>query len=384
MRRWFEKATRGGVPWGLIGMIGLVVLAERFVSRRAMDFLDVDDWAYRRGGQTASRDAGRYDVLIFGDSLAKLGVIPRVVGERTGWRARNLAISGSQAPATYVLLKRALASGARPAAVVVDFFPPLLRVGPRHNLGRWAMLLTPLEAAQLAWWAGDADLFGPAALGRLLPSLRSRAGVRATLLAALAGSTDSRLYYNVLFFRNWGRNDGAQLMAPQTRVGELSATRLDDLQRAFFPVWDCHPANARAIEAFLALAASADVPVYWVLPPLWPAIHERLARTGFDAGHEAFVRSWQARFPNLVVLDARGELTDPLAFMDVNHVSAEGAYALSVGIGDALKRGRVPANLPPTRWVALSAERSRPVPEWVEDIEESRVALEALWRSNRK
>ena len=304
-------------------------------------------------------------------------------GRAHGVARRNLAISGSQAPASYFLLKRALATGARPAAVVVDFFPPLLRVGPRHNLARWAMLLTPLEAARLAWWAGDADLFGPAVLGRLLPSLRSaRACVRPSwprwrarpTRASTTTSSSSETGAGTTALSSCAPDPGGRTLGGPARRPSAR----------FFPAWDCHPANARAIEAFLALAASADVPVYWVLPPLWPAIHERLARTGFDAGHEAFVRSWQSRFPNLVVLDGRGELTDPLAFMDVNHVSAAGAYALSVGIGDALKRGAPPRTCLRRRWVFLSAERSRPVPEWVEDIEESRLALEALWRSNRR
>ena len=113
-----------------------------------------------------------YDVLVFGDSLNSVGVVPRAVAERSGRAAYNLSIPGSQATASYFLLKRALGSGA--AVGVVDFFPPC---SPRAggSSWRWSSLLTLPEAAELAWWARDADLFGTIAAGCWSP--RSARGV---------------------------------------------------------------------------------------------------------------------------------------------------------------------------------------------------------------
>ena len=376
--------TGRGAPWGLIGMIGLVVLAEASVARRGLDLLDMDDWAYRKNVRLAARGAGRYDVLCFGDSLIKLGVVPRAVEERSGLRVCNLAVSGSQAPASYVMLRRVLDSGAKPSAVVVDFQPPLLRLGPRHNLTRWANIMTPFEAAELARWARDPDLFATVALGRLLPSYHRRTGVRANVMGALSGAGDPRRFQNFLAFRNWSRNGGAQLMLPSPAMKTMTEKEALEIRRAFYPAWECHPANVAGLERFLALAAEHDVPVYWVLPPLLPALQTQLARSGIDARHEAFIRSWQDRYPNLVVIDGRNKVSDPDAFFDANHLSGGGAYAFSLALGDALRQARrgdrgVPAN----RWVALPEFRVGPIPKGFEDINQSQVALEAMGKATR-
>ena len=68
-----------------------------------------------------------------GDSLAKLGVAPSLVEARSGRSVYNLAVCAGQAPSSYFLLRRVLDSGARPTAILVDFFPRLLQVPPQHT-----------------------------------------------------------------------------------------------------------------------------------------------------------------------------------------------------------------------------------------------------------
>ena len=199
-------------------MLCLMALAERFVSRQGFYVLDAMDWAYVRKGYVASCEAKKYDVLVFGDSLNAFGTLPRAVAERSGRRVYNLSIPGGQAPASYYLLKRVLRSGARPSAVVVDFYPSLLTLTPRINLTRWSSLLTIPEAAELAWWARDADLFGTVTAGMLIPSVRARAGLRDNLVAIAKGKYDWRPSLNVVSFRNWNRNDGAQMMQVRARL----------------------------------------------------------------------------------------------------------------------------------------------------------------------
>jgi hypothetical protein len=369
-----------GLPWGLAGMVVLIAMVEMFVARRKMAFLDMDDWAYRRTRQVATREARRYDLLCFGDSLVKLGVVPRAIEERTGWRTYNLAISGSQAPASYFLLRRVLASGAKPRAVVVDFHPPLLGVGPRHNRSRWASLLSWGEAAELCWSARDADLFGVVVLGQWFPSFRCRSSIRDSVMAALAGRDPGRQWLNFLSLRQWSKNAGAQLMPTSASMRTVTDAEVENLRNMFYADFSCHPANAAGVERFLALAAAHDVPVYWLLPPLLPAVHARLAKSGFDARHEAFIRTWQERFPNLVVIDGRGTVSAAGGFWDANHLSAEGAYGFSLSLAVALRQTqtRTSTGLPAARWVRLPASRNTPIPEGVEDIDRSRLALEAM------
>src|SRR5690349_21271479 len=89
------------VPWGLLGMLCLVLPAERYISCRGFFFLDPDDWNYVRKNYVAAHDARRYDVLFFGDSQTSYGVVPRAVAARSGRRVYNLAVAGSQAPTSY-------------------------------------------------------------------------------------------------------------------------------------------------------------------------------------------------------------------------------------------------------------------------------------------
>lgn len=362
-------------PWGVVGMLALVVLAESLINLRALDLFDIDEWAFRRAGYMArSPEVKAAQVLCFGDSLVKLGVIPSVVAERTGKRVYNLALSGSQAPTSYFLLKRALDAGAKPEAVVVDFTPPLLRVGPRHLTTRWMALIDPAEAFRLARWARDPALFGEVALGGLIPSLRGKSSIRAAVLGALAARPSPNAHWNGQALRNWERNAGAQLMTGHASPVVLDDAQIHDLLVGYYPRWDCHPANYEGIGRFLDLASKNQIRVHWVLAPLLPALHDQIRRSGIDGHHEAFVRHWQAKYPDLRVVDGRGKVADLDLFWDPQHLSVEGASAFSRALGDVLRRSEDdPAG---RRWVALPPLGKGPVPAGIENMEESRVAFE--------
>ncbi len=361
-------------PWGLVGMIALVALVEGSIGVRALGLYDVDEWAFRWTGRASSTEAKRAEILCFGDSLVKLSVIPSVVGERTGRRAFNLAVSGSQATTSYFLLKRALDSGARPEAIVVDFNPPLLRVGPRHILTRWGALLDPIEAGQLAWWARDSDLWGEVTLGKVLTSLRNKTSIRANVMDALAGRPSINPSWNGMALRNWEKNAGAQLMVGSAAARGLTDDAVRKLREGYYPKWECHPANAEGIDRLLSLASRNGIRVFWLLTPLIPAFHEEIGRSGIDAQHEEFVRSWQAKYPDLVVLDGRRKVTELDAFWDPQHLSIVGASAFSKSLGDVLRRsigGKLEG-----RWVSLPEIKIGPLPLGIENIEESRLAVE--------
>ncbi len=373
-------ARRG--PWGLAGMLALVAAVEGLIGLRSIALYDVDEWAFRYTARAASKSVRDAKVLCFGDSLVKLGVVPAVVGERTGKKTYNLALSGSQATTSYFLLKRALASGARPEAILVDFNPPLLRVGPRHITTRWGALIDPAEAAELAAWAGDADLFCEVALGRWLPSLRGKTTIRAHVLGALAGRTPTLEPTNRMALRNWKKNEGAQLMVGSAAARGLSDRAVEDLRTGYYPEWKCHEANVRGLDHFLALAESHQIRVFWVLPPMLPAFHQKIRESGIEAQHEAFIRSWQAKYPGLVVLDARSQVADLAGLWDPQHLSVEGASAFSRDLGDALRRSLAgPGNL--ERWVAMGPVQLGPRSPAIEDIDQSRLAVEAIARVRR-
>ncbi len=376
--RWWSLAK---APWGLVGMVGLLVLIEGAVARRSLDLLDIDDWAYRKSLK-AIQTAKRYDVLCFGDSMVKCGLVARGVEERSGLRVLNLAVSGSQAPSSYALLKRALDQGAKPEAVIVEFQPPLLRLNPRHNLGRWANILSFAQTAWVAYAGSDPSFFGVVAVGKILPSYHSRQGVRDNVLGALTGKGDARRFNNFMGFRNWGRNDGTHLLPVTPSLKTYSDADAEYWRKGYFPKWECHPANLAGLEAFLDLAAQHKLKVYWLLPPQLPIVQEKMESSGMHAAYSSFVKSYQSRYPNLAVLDGRGTVADAGAYFDPNHLAAGGTYAFSLAVGDALRQARA-GHMPPDRWLHTAHVRPLPLPEGFEDTVQTQTALTAGEKSAR-
>src|SRR5262249_46347702 len=124
-----KAGRRRVLPWGLLGMLGLVVAIESFVARDLLDFSDPVSLSWRLAARWAAHAAPGRPVRSAGDSLIKPGLIPRVIPARSGLAATNLAIARGPAPATFFLIRRAFDSGARPAALVVDFKPNVLAGG---------------------------------------------------------------------------------------------------------------------------------------------------------------------------------------------------------------------------------------------------------------
>ncbi len=369
-------------PGGLIGMIALVAIVESFIGLHSMRFSDVDEWAYRWTSRKASRGVKDCQILLFGDSLIKLSTIPKIIEERTGKSVFNLALSGSQAPATYFLLRRVLDSGARPEAVVVDFNPPLLRVGPRHNLTRWPVLLSSVESAELAWWDRDPELFGSIMAGRVFSSVRGKTLIRTSMMDAIWGRPEINRRDVWLCLRNWKANKGAQLMTGSASHG-LTDAEITRLREGFYPEWKCHPVNVEGIDRFLSLAEKYHIRVFWILTPLIPALHDQLAKCGIDVQHERFLSHWQEKYPTLTVLDARKKISDLDAFWDPQHLSVAGASAFSLIVGDALRASLRRANAEiemeteRNRWVSLPSFRLGPNVPGIENIDQSRLVLEA-------
>jgi hypothetical protein len=139
----------------------------------------------------------------------------------------------------------------------------------------------------------------------------------------------------------------------------------DDHQRLAFPRrWTPDRVNAAYVRRFLELAAANGVTVYWLIPPVHPAVQASGEASGFDDRYVAFVKQQQERFPGLVVLDGRHANYDPAVFLDADHLGREGAYALSQDLGGLFRRLR--RETPPDRWVSLPRYQPRPTdPELV-------------------
>ena len=359
---------RRRLPVGLLGAVGLALAAEGFVARHATQFGTYWSADRRLTAARLRREAPGCQVLGLGDSQLKFGVLPALVGPPLGKRACNLAILGGQPAAAYFLLRRALAAGARPEALLLSTKPHVLARPPRTDLRPWAELATLRDCLDLGWTTRDAGFLAALALGRLLPTARARYEVRANVLAALRGEGASALAIPA-HRRNWYRNRGAQVEP----AGAFHAVPLERLW--FDQPWASDPVNARYLDRFLALAAARRLPVFWVLTPIQPAAQAESERTGYEARFIGFVRARLERFPNVVVLDGRHCGYDEATLHDPFHLDRRGAVAFSVDVAAAVGRSLAGTG-PGARWVELPAFRDRGHPAAVEDMGQSLSALE--------
>jgi hypothetical protein len=369
-----DRPTSGrapsGWPWGAIGMVVLLVICESFVARCCDGFADPAAMDWNQGRKRAAKDARAARVLCFGDSQVKLGVVPRVIQDRTGLRSYNLALIGGQPLSSYYLLRRALAGGARPAAIVVDFLPPLLAMDLKRNHRNIPELLTLGESAELAWEEQSADAFFLRSIEMLIPSVKTRNDLRAVLMLALQGKPAVERG-DPSYRRNWRTNQGAMLLPAYTFTEDPELW-----YRVNYPEpWTCSPLHAAYVRRFLDLAFARGIAVYWLLHPIGPEAQEYCEARGQEARVEQFVRAAVERYSNLIVVDGRHSGYRNSEFVDTVHLHARTAAVLSESLADVLVRPPGRSSKEP-RWVTLPHYPGRPSDVPLETLAESRQILE--------
>jgi len=364
-----RRPPRSRLPWGLLGMIALVIAAEGAVTRHADAVTRPEGWDWWLSGRAARGEAAGSKVLCFGDSLVKYGLQPRVLEARLGRPVRSLALSSGSAPSSYFLLKRALDGGARPEAVIVDFAREILDDGPlaADRPFPWGELLSPREALELAGSVRNAEALGSILANRLFPSLRARFTLRGCVLAALRGEGLSMRAPNATLRRNWAANKGAQLNPRNPQIQDFAAPPGAE---AAFQTWRCDPVNARYVRKFLDLAASRRIAVVWLITPIMPGLQATVDRGTDDARYDAFVRRMLARHPDVVVVDGRHANFPASVFIDVVHLDRRGAFALSDGVARVVGP-RLAAGAKGPAWLPLPSYGDRPEDVPLEDVAQS-------------
>lgn len=329
---------RRRAPAGLLGALALVVAVEAGVTRLppgrlAWSFIPAS-WG-ESGRASAGPEVRAADVLVLGDSQVKCGVQPALLGAS----AYNLAVVGGQPASSYYLLARALKAGARPRAVVVDFFPGLLASDLRINTAKWPELLGAREAFDLLITTRDGKLVGPLLARVLVPTLGRREGIRAAVLAAVTGREERAAAEARAYRRNWRLNAGAHLLpdnpAFHDQAAGPAATTLNSTRR-----WKCKPENDVYVRRFLALAGGHGVRVYWMLPTVAPGLRAGREAGGLNAAYSRYVDAVRRGFPGLTLLDPDALLNDPAEFSDVYHLDRLGAARLSASVAHALADGQ--------------------------------------------
>lgn len=368
------------LPRGLIGTLALILLVEAWLSRHELLYGESTAVEWGLSALDARTKAQGVDLLCFGDSLILTGIQPRILHDRLGRSAYNLAVPAGQAPTTYFLLRSALESGARPRAIVAGFSPYFLGVGPARVTERWPLLLDGRDVLDLGLTANNLGLAGRIFAARQLPSLRNRFILRTAVRLAFAGASFNTAGSNLAYRRNRRTNHGATVAArrdkpipdpdPNDRILSPHHCRVTSANRAY-------------LHRFFELTQRHGVPVFWVLPPYLPVIHDRRVQWGAEAEYTEFVRSIQDRYPHVVVMDARESNYPAAVFSDFLHLDRDGASVLSADVAEAIARSAARLGSG-SRWVTLPPFRPCPDSPELEDFEQSRLAVKRVWNRRRR
>jgi hypothetical protein len=366
-------------------MLVLVPAVEVGLARSLRDFealIKVDWWCQGRAARCEA--ARRAEILCFGDSLVKTGVIPAALEARLDRTAYNLAGLNAPAPVSYFLLRRALESGAQPRALIVDANAPQLWGADFHqDAASWASLLEPREAWELAQAERDPDLLNLYFLHRALPSARFRSDVRFLALNRLLDSpAEYFTAWRQVVERQGRRNDGALLLPspPKKLEDRYRGGKLSPPDHAIWyrkgPL--AKPTNLVYLDRFLRLAESRGIPVFFLIPPIHPDILEIREIIGVEAEYLEFVRGLSDGFPNVVVVDGRHTGYDYTRFTDTCHLTIDGATALSNALAEVLA-ARLDGPPDGDRWVALPPY-AEPTARLAVEVRDESMAAVAWWR----
>lgn len=361
------------LPFGLLGALLLGFLVERAIDRRDYDFRSTMQWDWMLTRAAAGSDVADAEVLCLGDSLSKEGLLPPLLEARLGAPVRTLALNAGHASAHRALFRRALRSGARPEAVVLELEPWLLGAGFNYNRPNWPVLLDAAAAAALAHETRDASFFAWWTVARL-PSLRSRDEVRRMALSTLRQEPPANRIGTAPLLRNWRANRGAQ-------VFEDTATfdgRLTDAHVQWFPARLRLDAAARAdLDPLLRELAADDRRVYWLLPPIARVARDRRRADGLDAQYDQLINRLLVRHPRIILLDGRHLDLPDTAFHDPFHLNRAGAEILTRHVAEAIAG-------PPHAGQAIALHRLNPaavpVAPAVESLAESRRIVSERFR----
>ena len=369
-----QDAPPGRPPFGLIGMLALVILFETFLDGRMSGLMNLPAHCWWWANRAASRPAAVHsEILAFGSSLSKLGVAPAVIQAQSGRSVWNLAVLGGRPPNAYYALRRALDAGARPRAVLLD--TALMELAGDEEPRTWAQVLRPVEAAEMAWAQRDGHFLGAFGCAWLLPSARCRWEIRTAIGDACRGAGTPYRQQAVVNNRHWMVNRGAFIQPSTVQMNPIEADAIDRLtpedRRA--GRWEAKAINVTYLDRFLDLAARRQIPVYWLLPPRYRSterINEQPNRHGLQ---RQFVRERVARYPNITVVDGLTSGYGREMLIDAYHVNRRGAVAWSLALGQVL-RDRLDRPMPAdpgARWLELPRIAGPPAETLVEDTLES-------------
>jgi hypothetical protein len=339
-RRLDRNIFLGRAPWGLVGMLLFLWVFETIVrDREAIAFSSLAGASWCHAAKAASSDARGASILVFGDSIPKLGISPPVLEVELHEPAYNLAAFGGPPAFSYFMLQRTVELGAKPKTVILSFMPANLAIDLPTYMQFWQKLTSAREAVDLAWTLRDLSFLAELSVGRMFPSVRNRRAIRSELDDALAGQKRPTREPQVTEadWRTWQQNRGGHLVPEGPAPGRSIRADLGD--HYLFPTTrSSNPAQASYLQRFLQLAADHQIRVVCFLAPIASRTQEMRERVGLDAHYTQLIRNLKSLHPEVIVLDGRDARYHDDLFMDQVHLNSAGATRLSRELAGVLTR----------------------------------------------
>lgn len=343
-----NPSSRFALPLGLLGMLILIFGVESTFARHSFLFVDPVGTNWRFSAHQARNKALTQEILCFGTSLLKFGLVPRSIQIGAGRSTYNLAVCNAHMPTSYFLLRSALESGARPSALVVDCQDgPVARdhINEQHealrvNLQYWPEMLTARDTLDLSWTARDTTFFTSMTLAGTLHSYKDRFGIRKAAVSALEGKTNDLALISKVNLRSWRVNQGVQLMPGCSIPAAPGGANPAEIPRQPFSTdrFTTNPLTEVYLKRFIDLARAHKIRVFWVLPPIRPNVQRVRNLDGFDDYFTKLARQVQRLDPTAVVIDGREANYPEDVFYDTVHMNVRGAVAFSEALAGTLNR----------------------------------------------
>jgi hypothetical protein len=356
---------------GLLGALVLIAIVELFLTRNDADSRSTIATVWRwksHEGVRAARDA---EILCLGDSLVHQGLVPRVIEIDGGPKTFNLAVPGGTMPSSFFMLRKALESGAKPAAVLVD--GENLSGDPFVQTAHWLELTSFAERVEFIRTTRRFEIIARWSLESCLASVRNQATIRHRVIGTCKGLSSSSRWSEKLAIRNMQINKGAYLVEKSLASTAALNNYVSTPGSAGFRL---DPINELYAERLLTLAASRGIAVRWLLPPMHPELERCRERDSWGKEHFAYLRRLQSRYPNLTIIDGRGGQFGPELLADLTHLNARGAVVCSQAIRESLR------SVPSASVAVLRFDLNQVQNHLAEDLLESKQALGAIYRQS--
>jgi hypothetical protein len=324
-RRHLHRDRRRELVWAVIGF---AVLQAALALGLEHFWPQVRDPEYRllaeRLDERRTEAPQRPLVVILGSSRTALGLRAEVLSETTSAPlVFNFGVPAAGPMTQQVCLRRLLASGLRPDAVVIEVMPALLSQRgryPHEEMMLDAARLTLDEIALVAGYYQRLDrLLLPWCAARLLPVRRHQAEMRDSLHldAALETRPDPESLRNVTShgWREPPTHLGPEHQAAAARQAKAQYQRaLADARLA--------PGPLRALTDLLSLCRCEGIPATLLLMPedsAFRALHAPAAKVACDHALAELSREY-----DVPLVDARTWIDDA-GFWDGHHLTPDGA-----------------------------------------------------------